>query len=271
MPPLRAAVTRSVSPITMSRGLKLVQAPRATYSCLQLKADRRAQWSQTKGRRHFTSKKHGSNYHNVKDETLFHSRQEISLKFAASINSMNSTCSLCTIWHCKNIHFKSFPQAPTQYHKWSLQGARSLQNPPAYLPDRFRAHQTLKRAIEGIIQTPLKHWQARGINHFSGKPVPVLGHPRGKELFPNVQSEPPRHSFVPFPCALSSVTREQRPAPPPLLPLPRELQSTGRPGHLSASCSPGETTQASSASPHRTCLPALSPALLLSSGHFQGP
>ena len=37
----------------------------------------------------------------------------------------------------------------------------------------------------------LKHWQAWGIDHLSRKPDPMFDHPLGKEMLPNVQSEPP--------------------------------------------------------------------------------
>lgn len=36
----------------------------------------------------------------------------------------------------------------------------------------------------------LKHWQVWGINH-SRKPVPMFDHHLGKEILPNVKSEPP--------------------------------------------------------------------------------
>ena len=47
------------------------------------------------------------------------------------------------------------------------------------LADRFRASRKLKHITEGIVQMHLERWQAQGINHFSGKPVPVFDH------FPN--------------------------------------------------------------------------------------
>jgi len=33
---------------------------------------------------------------------------------------------------------------------------------------------------------PLKHGQAWGVDHLSGKPVPGFDHPLGKEMVPNV-------------------------------------------------------------------------------------
>lgn len=55
------------------------------------------------------------------------------------------------------------------------------------LPDCFRANQNIKHIIEGIIQMPLRPWQAWGI---SRKPLPVFDQPHGKEIFPNIQFEP---------------------------------------------------------------------------------
>lgn len=43
----------------------------------------------------------------------------------------------------------------------------------------------------GIIQMPLEHWQAQGINHFVRKAVPVFYPPHDKEFFPSSWSEPP--------------------------------------------------------------------------------
>jgi len=39
------------------------------------------------------------------------------------------------------------------------------------LPAHFRADQKLKHVNKGIVWMPLKHWQARGIDHLSRKPV----------------------------------------------------------------------------------------------------
>lgn len=52
------------------------------------------------------------------------------------------------------------------------------------------ADQKLRHVIKGIVQIPLKHWQAWDINHLSKKTVPVFNHPLGKEMLPNAQSEP---------------------------------------------------------------------------------
>ena len=49
----------------------------------------------------------------------------------------------------------------------------------------------LKHVARGTVQMPRKHGQAWGIDHLSGKPVPVFDHPLAKEMLPTVQSKPP--------------------------------------------------------------------------------
>lgn len=66
-------------------------------------------------------------------------------------------------------------------------------------------------------------------------------------------------SFVPFPCILLLIPRSRARQLPFHFP-PQEAAE--RWGHLRASFSPDQTTQISSASPHRTCLPALVPVLV---------
>lgn len=56
-----------------------------------------------------------------------------------------------------------------------------LQRPPS--PERFRANQKLQHVTEGIIHLPPEHWQARGIDHLTGKPAPVPDHPFSTEIF----------------------------------------------------------------------------------------
>jgi len=48
---------------------------------------------------------------------------------------------------------------------------------------------------------PLKHWQAWSFDHLSRKPVPVFDHPLGKEMLPNVQSEPPLTQLLTIPMS----------------------------------------------------------------------
>jgi len=67
-----------------------------------------------------------------------------------------------------------------------LEGTYS--NQLVQLPDNFRVDQKLKH-IKGIVQMPLKHWQAWGIDHLFRKPVPVFGHSLYKEMLPNIQSK----------------------------------------------------------------------------------
>jgi len=43
----------------------------------------------------------------------------------------------------------------------------------------------------GMVQAPLKHCQAWGIDHLCRKPVAVFDHPLGKEMLPHVQAKPP--------------------------------------------------------------------------------
>ncbi|KAF4804376.1 hypothetical protein TURU_008479 [Turdus rufiventris] len=63
--------------------------------------------------------------------------------------------------------------------------------------DKRDARRELKLLLLGvskkIISNIYKLWQnqAWGIDHVSGKPVPVFDHPLGKETLPNVQSKPP--------------------------------------------------------------------------------
>lgn len=59
----------------------------------------------------------------------------------------------------------------------------SYSNHLVQLPDQFQANQV--KAVKGNVQTPLKHWQAWGIDHLPRAPVPEF-----EEMFPNVQSEP---------------------------------------------------------------------------------
>jgi len=48
----------------------------------------------------------------------------------------------------------------------------------------------LTHVIRGIVQTPLQHQQAWGIDPLSGKPVPVFDHHLSNETLPKVKSEP---------------------------------------------------------------------------------
>ena len=46
-----------------------------------------------------------------------------------------------------------------------------------HLPDYFGADQKLKHVVKGTVQMPLQHWQAWGIDHLSGKAVPMSDNP----------------------------------------------------------------------------------------------
>lgn len=74
------------------------------------------------------------------------------------------------------------------------------------LPDHFRAHQKLKRIINGIAKC-LQQWQAWGVNYLSRKPVLAFNHPLGKEILPNVLNLF-WCSFEPLPHVLSLDPRE---------------------------------------------------------------
>lgn len=78
---------------------------------------------------------------------------------------------------------------PTCRIAWNgiVQMKEAFEDQLVQLPDYFKANQKLTRVIEGIIQMPLRHWQAWGT---SRKPLPVLDHPHGKEIFPNIRFEP---------------------------------------------------------------------------------
>ena len=95
------------------------------------------------------------------------------------------------MWQC---HLRSrtataFPLSNSEQNRlFELEG--TYNDHLVQLPDQFRADQKLKH-VKGILQMPLKQWQAWGIDHLSRKHVPVLDHRLGKEVLPNVQSEPP--------------------------------------------------------------------------------
>lgn len=67
------------------------------------------------------------------------------------------------------------------------------------MSDRFRSDQLLKNIIKGTVQTPLKHRQAQDIYHLFRKPVSVFDNSVGKEIIPNVQSEPSLMQFRTIP------------------------------------------------------------------------
>jgi len=73
--------------------------------------------------------------------------------------------------------------------KFQLEG--TYNNHLVQPPDHSRADQKLKHVIKGIVQMPLEHGQAWGIDHISRKPVLVFDHPLGKEMLHNAQSKPP--------------------------------------------------------------------------------
>ena len=55
----------------------------------------------------------------------------------------------------------------------------------------------LQQVVQYNAPSDFEYLQGWTLNSFSGQPVPVLSHPRGKEVFPHVQTEPPMFRFVP--------------------------------------------------------------------------
>ena len=115
----------------------------------------------------------------------------------------------------------------------------SFNNHWVQLPDHFRVNQKWKHINEGIVQMPVEHWQAWGINQLSKKSVPEFSHPHGKEMFQAAQSDPPLavlcHSHM-------SCHGQQEHSPVPLC-FPSSGCCREQWGHLSASVSPNCTAQ----------------------------
>lgn len=130
----------------------------------------------------------------------------------------------------------------------------SYSNHLVQLPDQFQANQV--KAVKGNVQTPLKHWQAWGIDHLPRAPVPEF-----EEMFPNVQSEPALEQLWAIPTH-------------PISRLQGEKLSTSLPTSLpqramrscSASFSSSQTSPKPLAAPYRTLIPSLAPAWSLTSG-----
>ena len=59
------------------------------------------------------------------------------------------------------------------------------------------------------IYTSFKYLQGWWLNHFPGQPVPMLDKPFSEEVFPNIQSKPPRHNLRPFSLVLLLATWEK--------------------------------------------------------------
>ena len=55
----------------------------------------------------------------------------------------------------------------------------------------------LKPLAHDCVQSAFEYLQGGELHNLYGQPVPVLSHPRGKEVFPHVQTEPPMFRFVP--------------------------------------------------------------------------
>ena len=57
---------------------------------------------------------------------------------------------------------------------------------------------------------PLEHQQLQGIRHLTMKPIPVVDHPHGTEMFPSAQPDPPLAALCHSHSVISS--QEQSPA-----------------------------------------------------------
>lgn len=99
-------------------------------------------------------------------------------------------------------------------HNRIVQLEGTYEDHPFRLPEHIKANQKARHIINGVNQMPLEHRQSWGINHLAQKPVSGFDHPHGQQIFPDIQSEPPQHSFVLFPCVLPLVNREKKLALP---------------------------------------------------------
>jgi len=62
---------------------------------------------------------------------------------------------------------------------------------------------------EDHFQVAFEHLQGWTLHDLPGQPVPVLSHPQGEKVFPNVQTDPP----VPLVLALGTPEKSLAPAP----------------------------------------------------------
>jgi len=56
----------------------------------------------------------------------------------------------------------------------------------------------LEPVAQGCVQTAFEYLQGWRLHNLSGQPVPVLGHPDSKKVFPDVQRQPPVFQLVPI-------------------------------------------------------------------------
>ena len=56
----------------------------------------------------------------------------------------------------------------------------------------------LKPVAQGHVQTAFEYLQGGRLHNLSGQTLPVLSHPHSKNVFPDVQREPPVLQFLPI-------------------------------------------------------------------------
>jgi len=62
----------------------------------------------------------------------------------------------------------------------------------------------LEQAAQDLLQAGFEYLQRRRLHNSSGQAVPVLCHPKSKEVLPHVQTELPMLQFVPVaPCPVA--------------------------------------------------------------------
>lgn len=114
----------------------------------------------------------------------------------------------------------------------------------------------------------LEDGQACDINHFARRPVLLFDLPHSKEICPNVKSEHPLAKLCDVPTQPVISGKVEEPSSHLCTSPPHETAENNEVAS-SAFFSPCYTIRVSSVSAPKTCLPALLPALLPSSGHFQ--
>jgi len=67
-------------------------------------------------------------------------------------------------------------------------------------PCSEQGHLQLDQVAQSPIQPDLECFQAQGIDHLSGQPVPVFHHPHCKKFLPSIQSK----STLLYPCPITT-------------------------------------------------------------------
>jgi len=113
-----------------------------------------------------------------------------------------------------------------------------------------------RAGCQGCVQMAFEYLQGWRLHNLPGQPVPVLGHPLSKKVFPDVQWECPGFQSVPIAFGLSLGTTEQSLALSSLHPPCRYLCTLMRSPRAFSSPVPSL-----SASPHRRDAPVPSSSL----------